>query len=89
MVFEFQHEVRFCYEGLYQTTKLSCLPVLSFQESELCGAIQQLLEGGLQLIAVGKEWQLAEDVKPKPGPTGGHHQPSYIPEVPDCPGTHQ
>ena len=56
---------------------------------QLLGPGQQLLHGGPQLIAVGKELCPAKDVQPQASPGHGHHQPAHIPDVPHCPGAHQ
>jgi hypothetical protein len=65
------------------------LPVLLWLQCQLSGSGQQVLEGGLHLVAVGKQRLAAEDVEAQPGATHGHHQPPHIPEVTHGPAPHQ
>ena len=65
------------------------LPVLSGVQGKLSRPGQQLPEGGLQFIAVGKEWQPSKDVQTQARATCGHHQTPHIPEMPDRPSSHK
>lgn len=53
------------------------------------GPLEEVGQGGLQLIAVGKERLAAKDIEAQARATHGHHQPPHIPDVPHRPRPHQ
>ena len=61
------------------------LEVLLGVECRDGGALQEVGQAGLQLVAVGEQGLAAEDVEPQPGPAHGHHQPADVPDVPHRP----